>query len=128
MNVGLPGTGLGGLFYLLLGLLMPLHELWRTAHRRSSPARWMAAAVQSSTAVAILAALWAEAWLIERGMVLASGLPWLKGYIALSAGHARVLPDQAHLVAVASILMLATVLVTVHIAGAIVTSRAARAV
>jgi len=128
MNIGLPGTGLGGLFYVLLGLSMPLYELWRTAHRRSSAARWMVAAVQSSTAAAILVALWAEAWLIERGIVLATGVPWLRGSTALSIGRAHALPDQAHLVAVASILALVTVLVTVHIAGTVVTWRAARAV
>ena len=30
MNVGLPGTGIGGLFYLLIGLAMPLHEEYIT--------------------------------------------------------------------------------------------------
>ena len=29
MTAGMPGTGIGGLFYLLSALLMPLRELWR---------------------------------------------------------------------------------------------------
>ena len=41
-NAGLPGTGLGGLFYLLLAFWMPFAELPRTLRGRSSRARWRA--------------------------------------------------------------------------------------
>ena len=40
MIVGIPGTGIGGLFYLLLAALMPLEELRRTALGRSGVKRW----------------------------------------------------------------------------------------
>jgi hypothetical protein len=40
MNAGLPGTGLGGLFYVLLALWMPVAELYATLRGRSSVARW----------------------------------------------------------------------------------------
>lgn len=39
-HAGLPGTGLGGLFYLVLAFAMPLVELPRTLRGRSSRARW----------------------------------------------------------------------------------------
>ncbi len=40
MFAGLPGTGIGGVFYLLLTLWMPIHELYLLWHGRSSLARW----------------------------------------------------------------------------------------
>jgi hypothetical protein len=40
MTVGLPGTGIGGIFYILLALLLPIREVWLTITGRSSPARW----------------------------------------------------------------------------------------
>lgn len=40
MFAGLPGTGIGGVFYLLLTLWMPIHELWRLFKGESSLERW----------------------------------------------------------------------------------------
>lgn len=40
MFAGLPGTGIGGIFYLLLTMWMPIHELYLLWHGRSSLARW----------------------------------------------------------------------------------------
>ena len=56
-NAGLPGTGLGGLFYILLALWMPLAELYRTARGRSSPDRWRQVLAQFAQACAIVVAL-----------------------------------------------------------------------
>ncbi|MBI3321277.1 MAG: hypothetical protein HYZ91_03300 [Candidatus Omnitrophica bacterium] len=57
MNVGLPGTGLGGLFYLLTALLMPLLELAQTIRGRSNAGRWRRVATQCALAIGILAGL-----------------------------------------------------------------------
>lgn len=73
MTAGLPGAGIGGLFYFCLVLLMPLRELYLTALGRSSLARWKVVGFQFSMVTGIFAALWSEAWLIK------SGLEWLKG-------------------------------------------------
>ncbi len=54
-NAGLPGTGLGGLFYILLALAMPLVELYRTARGRSSVGRWREVGTQFALACGILA-------------------------------------------------------------------------
>ena len=64
MTVGLPGVGLGGIFYLLGALLMPFRELIRVA--RGHPAEGRVALVmrQAAIAAAILAALWATGWLL----------------------------------------------------------------
>ena len=64
MNVGLPGTGIGGLFYLATALLMPVWELLRAMNGRSSAARWRDVAEQTSLALAILVALWTAAWVV----------------------------------------------------------------
>lgn len=40
MFAGLPGTGIGGIFYLLLTMWMPIHELYLLWHGRSTLARW----------------------------------------------------------------------------------------
>jgi len=101
MNVGLPGTGVGGLFYLLLAVLMPLHELWRT-----------------TIAGAILAALWVEGWLLQKGIHWASAQHGLGGAFPHVAGEALLGNHQ--LIAFASLLTLACLLLLVHAFGTIV--------
>jgi len=64
VNVGLPGTGLAGLFYLLAALWMPCHELGRTLRGERDPARWRCALTQASLALGIIAAIVATAWVI----------------------------------------------------------------
>lgn len=56
-NAGLPGTGLGGLFYLLLAFWMPLAELPRTLRGESSRERWRRIGTQVALAGGIVAAL-----------------------------------------------------------------------
>lgn len=69
MNVGLPGTGLGGLFYLLTALLMPIVELIRTIRSgKASRMRWRTAVSQAAMAVGIIAGLWGTAWCANRFM------------------------------------------------------------
>ena len=52
-NAGLPGTGLGGLFYVVLAIAMPVVELVATVRGRSSPARWRFVAAQFGLACAM---------------------------------------------------------------------------
>lgn len=56
MNAGMPGTGLGGLFYVVLALSMPLLEVVRTVQGRSSRERWRLALTQASIALGVVAA------------------------------------------------------------------------
>ncbi len=56
-NAGLPGTGLGGLFYLLLALVMPVVEVVRTLRGDTEPGRWRQVLTQFALACAILASL-----------------------------------------------------------------------
>lgn len=64
MTAGLPGTGIGGLFYLLLVLFMPLREAFRVLRGRGDARRWRTIGGQLALAGGILAALWLEAWVL----------------------------------------------------------------
>jgi hypothetical protein len=109
MTVGIPGTGLGGLFYFALVVMMPFRELVLTVRRRSSIARWRCVAFHLSILGGMLAVLWAEGWLLNRVLDLRA---------AVAAGGkgggyepARALFLQTgQIAAVTSIVVLATLL------------------
>ena len=87
MTVGLPGAGIGGLFYLASALLMPVRSLVATISGRHHEARWQLALRQSGLAAGILGALWATGWLLSRMFVdpAAAGDPALQGTTAIVA-------------------------------------------
>lgn len=64
MAVGMPGTGVGGLFYLISGLLMPIREMgrWVRGERDRASARLVAR--QTAIVAGVLAGLWATGWLL----------------------------------------------------------------
>ncbi|HYT04058.1 MAG TPA: tetratricopeptide repeat protein [Gemmatimonadales bacterium] len=69
MTVGLPGTGIGGMFYLLSALAMPLSEARRRARERRGAGHvgargWRVVAGQTAIASGILAAMWVTGWLL----------------------------------------------------------------
>ena len=57
MNAGLPGLGLGGLFFILTALVAPLIELGRTIRGESSPVAWATVGRQFGLAVAMIVAI-----------------------------------------------------------------------
>ncbi|MBI4460118.1 MAG: tetratricopeptide repeat protein [Acidobacteria bacterium] len=65
MTAGIPGAGIGGLFYLLSALWMPFREGWLAAQGRSTAASRAVVRRQVAIAVGILASLWAAAWLLS---------------------------------------------------------------
>lgn len=58
MTAGLPGTGIGGVFYLLSALLMPFFELVKTLRGQSSWLRWTLVIRQLAMAFGIVAGMW----------------------------------------------------------------------
>ncbi len=58
MTAGLPGTGIGGLFYLISALLMPFREAFRALVGRGDRARGQIALQQGGLAVTIVGAVW----------------------------------------------------------------------
>jgi tetratricopeptide (TPR) repeat protein len=63
MTVGMPGTGIGGMFYLLSALAMPLSEAYRWLRGHASGG-WRVVAAQTSLAAGILAGMWVTGWLL----------------------------------------------------------------
>jgi hypothetical protein len=57
VSAGLPGLGLGGLFFVLLALLAPFVELIRTTRGRSSVAAWRSVGRQFALALTMVAAV-----------------------------------------------------------------------
>ena len=64
-NTGLPGTGIGGFLYILLGFAMPFVELYFTACGRSSRARWKRVLAQFGIALGIVLSIEATGWLLR---------------------------------------------------------------
>jgi hypothetical protein len=84
MTAGLPGVGIGGMFYLASALLMPFHSLVATFTGRE--ARWPLALRQALIAVATIAAAWATLQAI--GWLIAAVSPALvaRGLSRVAAG------------------------------------------
>ena len=64
MIAGIPGTGIGGIYYILLALMMPVQETCRLCVRRSSAERWLQVAAQTGNALGILITAWLTGWLL----------------------------------------------------------------
>jgi hypothetical protein len=125
MTVGIPGAGIGGLFYILSALAAPLREVVALARRDASASpesraidrvRRRLALRQGAIAVGILAALWATGTLL--GRLLAAGT---RVAAAQAAGVQRVLPASALAVTFGS---LAVVLLAVQVARLVLVPRA----
>ena len=75
MTVGLPGTGIGGMFYMLSALAMPLREAYRCARGREARAgTWPLVAEQTAITAGILASMWMTGRLVARALVAARRL------------------------------------------------------
>ncbi len=57
MSAGLPGLGLGGLFFIFSALLAPFRELWRTLRGRTRPGEWRVVGRQFAQAVTMVVAI-----------------------------------------------------------------------
>jgi hypothetical protein len=69
MTVGLPGTGIGGIFYLLLAVCMPIRESVRTLKGQTNLRRWSFIALQLLFVLGIAAAKWSELWVLNRSLM-----------------------------------------------------------
>jgi hypothetical protein len=107
MSVGLPGTGVGGLFYLLSALAMPVRELVRAARGRSCPRSRLLAARQGAIGAGVAGGIWVTGWLIgvmlKRSPVVREAVYGIRD---LAAGSSNV-------VKMASVLLAFTTLVLV---------------
>ena len=93
MIVGLPGTGIGGLFYLFMTFWMPFNEIVRVFQGRSSIERWKFIAFNWAVVGAILAILWLT-MLAMKSILILSGFEKPKGL--LEAGLAPALAAETN--------------------------------
>ncbi len=91
MVVGIPGTGIGGLFYILMALWMPVRELYLKMKRRGSE-RGRAVVHQFCITLGIVAGMWATGEFF--GIVLALGLGVDKN--VKSASHLSAVTRYVH--------------------------------
>ena len=68
MTAGLPGSGIGGLFYIVCALLMPFIEFGQTLRGRSNPERWKNVARHSGLAWAIVVVVERSVWFVRIGL------------------------------------------------------------
>lgn len=85
---GMPGTGLGGVFYALLILWIAVRELWLAARRASGRARWLKIGEFGGLLLGIIAAFWLMGWGIKT--LAASALNLAPVAAALTAQHKAI--------------------------------------
>jgi hypothetical protein len=95
MVAGLPGTGIGGLFYLLLVALMPLRHGWRALRHRARAGQGRLVLRSLAFAGAILVVLWVQAWVLQAALLalaplFADGLPAVLAQVAGTSTSAYV--------------------------------------
>jgi hypothetical protein len=116
MVAGVPGTGIGGLYYVLLAMWMPFREIPRLLMHRSSPTRWKCIGVQTALAWGVVLALAGEFWLIERGLTYLheqGGSNWITQH-TLESGVA-----VAPVLAIAPFVVLGMVVLSLHVLRAV---------
>ena len=64
MTAGIPGAGIGGLFYLGATVLLPVRSLWRRLRGKPDNVTTTQLAHSVMLAAGIVAALWLSGWLL----------------------------------------------------------------
>ena len=79
MIVGVPGTGIGSMFYMLLAVCMPIRESIRTLKGRTNLRRWGFITLQLLFVSGIIAAMWYELWILNRLLIWVWGTTGVQG-------------------------------------------------
>jgi hypothetical protein len=126
MNAGLPGTGIGGIFYLLSALWMPFHEIPKSFGKQIQPQRMRLIFVQCGIALGIIAGIWLTGWLLGGlRMMVEGGLALTPGTTATSTTGA--MPNVIKVTMIfLTIGLLAIVVSGVHILKLVMRYRKAR--
>jgi len=115
MTVGLPGTGIGGIFYLLLAVCMPVREFVRTLRGRTNLRRWGFIALQLLLVFGIIAAMWSELWILNQLLIWTWGTLKVNGPLLTVQRAFYQTKFMATASATASFVSLTFVIAGVHI-------------
>lgn len=117
MSVGLPGTGIGGIFYLVSALCMPFREGRRMLSGRSNPRTRAVVVRQFLLALGVLGGIWLAGWLIGLLLLRVPAVVMAMQNLPVIAGHsANIVKTASFVLAVAT---LAAVLGTVEVVGTV---------
>ena len=128
---GLPGTGLGGVFYVMLVAWMALRECWLAARGSRIKERWFLIARVGAMAGAIIAALWGEGlilhqFLTTRNVSLVSQDQFLttsSSAAGPAAGADATVDALAPVVGLTTLIILAALLISVRLANRLFSRR-----
>ncbi|MDD5730499.1 MAG: hypothetical protein PHN57_05175 [Candidatus Omnitrophica bacterium] len=84
MTAGVPGSGIGGFFYLLSALLMPVQESVSVCMGKSNRASRKMVFRQVLNAMGVLCGVWLTGWFISRAFKAV--------YSSMHLGDSRMLP------------------------------------
>jgi hypothetical protein len=110
---GLPGTGIGGLFFILSAFFMVVVELQRTLRGKSSRARWRIVGRHAAVAATMVAAVTAAIWIVHRLVFAAGGKAGAGGSKSAHTVANQLVPFSPVLITLA---VLAMVLLTGYVA------------
>jgi hypothetical protein len=113
MAAGLPGTGIGGLFFILSAFFMIVVELQRTVRGKSSLARWRIVGRHAGVAAAMVASVTATIWLVHGLLFAASDKSGTAGTKTSSSLAHEIVPFSPVLITMAVLMM---VLLTSYLA------------
>jgi hypothetical protein len=123
VNVGLPGSGLGTLLYLLLALTMPLRYLARVARRRAAPGEGWIVARQTGLALGVLLAITATGIAVGVVVIRLRGDAVIRGPVAAIASRiGAASPVQISTVLLTGLLLI-VILGIIEVTGALVARR-----
>jgi hypothetical protein len=120
MTVGLPGTGIGGIFYLLLAVCMPIREFIRTLKGRTNLRRWGFITLQLSFVFGVVAAMWSEVWLVNIMLIWTWGTLKVNGPLLMAGSSFSDTKVLAFASAYMSFISLAFVITAMHVLRLIV--------
>jgi hypothetical protein len=122
MNVGLPGTGIGGVFYLLSAICMPVVEAARAVARREAT-QWRVVGRQLVVAIGIIAGIWWAGWILA---LMVGGSPLLLAAIQGGGLDGRFAPNVLRTATLAvSLSTLGILILSVWVASLVVHGRRA---
>jgi hypothetical protein len=115
MTVGLPGTGIGGIFYLLLAICMPAREFVRTIKGKTNLKRWGFIILQLLFVVGVISAMWAEVWLLNGLLIWLWGSFKISGPLLMASQSFNETKILAFTSAYLSFISLAFVITAMHV-------------